>query len=47
MVEGKNTPREPKSWRRANDMLEDVKKRVIKGIRDENKAFLRYQIPRK
>ena len=32
MVAGKSTPREPRSWRRANDMLEDVKKRVVKGI---------------
>ena len=45
--DGKNTPREPRSWRRANDMLEDVKKRVARGVRDEQKAFVKKKIPKK
>ena len=44
---GKSTPREPRSWRRANDMLEEVKKRVVKGIREEQKAFVKRKIPKK
>ena len=46
VVAGKSTLREPRNWRRANDMLEDVKKRIVKGIREETKAFVKHQTPR-
>ena len=47
IVSGISTPREPRSYRRANDMLEDVKKRVVKGIREEERAFVKRNTPKK
>ena len=45
--DGKSTPREPKCFRISDELLDMVKKRVVKGIRDETKKFERKGVPRK
>jgi transketolase len=45
--DGKTSPREPKRFRVPDELLDMVKKRVVKGIRDETKKFKKKQVPRK
>ena len=40
----KKIPREPERWRLADEMLEVVKKKVVKGVREEAKALQKYKI---
>ena len=39
MKDVKKVPREPERWTLANEMLKVVKKKVVKGVRDEAKAL--------
>ena len=45
--DGKKIPRELERWTLADEILENVKTKVVKGVRDEAKSFHKHKTPKK